>query len=57
MHDRILVLRMCQVQDPNRGSFFVKVQPDGRSTHLGKQVYKDVYGVRFIIEDAEGDDA
>jgi hypothetical protein len=47
----ILVLRKCQVQDPNRGSFYVKVQPVAKAKHLGHQVYQDVNGVRFIVED------
>lgn len=47
----IHVLRMCQVQDPNRGPFHVKVEPDGRKTHLGHQVYKDAFDFRFIIID------
>lgn len=51
----IHVLMMCQVQDPNRGSFYVKVEPDGRATHLGHQVYKDVNGVKFIIIDQPED--
>lgn len=49
----IHVLKMCQVQDPNRGSFYVKVAPDGRTKHLGHQVYKDVNGIRFIIDQPE----
>ena len=47
----IHVLKMCQVQDPNRGSFYVKLAPDGNVKHLGKQVYKDILGTRLIIVD------
>lgn len=51
----ILALTMNQVRDPNRGSFYVKLQADGKAKHLGKQVYKDAFGVRFIIVDEEAE--
>lgn len=43
------VLHPDQVWDASRGCFFVGLKPDGKSKHMGEQVYTDSTGRRLII--------
>lgn len=53
MRDRIALLSMCQVRDPDRGHFFVKLRPEKKKRYRGHPVYKDAFGRLVAIKQTE----